>query len=88
MVLSASRVYDHGAGLISDVLDEVPEGWKVMKGAAMAPRGYMFACNGKSRFANPSEYKSALVPIEAALRHEQMDGKQGKHEKQYQQTLP
>ena len=62
------NVYDHGAGFVSEVLDEVPEGWKVIKGASMAPNGYVFVSNGKSRFTSPQEYKSALVPKEVALR--------------------
>ncbi len=48
------------------VLSSIPKGWKVIPGATMAPRGYVFIGNGKSRFARPSEYRHALVPIEVA----------------------
>lgn len=46
------------------ILDHVPEGWRVVKGAINAPNGYYFINNNKSRFGG--EYQSALVPQEIA----------------------
>ena len=34
-----------------DALDELPKGWKIVKGATTAPVGYRWICNGKSRFS-------------------------------------
>jgi hypothetical protein len=46
------------------VLNQVPEGWKVLGGANRAPVGYRFICNNKSRFGD--EYEHALVPEDIA----------------------
>lgn len=46
------------------VLDHVPAGWRVIGGANMAPEGFRFICNNKSRWSG--EYKHALVPDEVA----------------------
>ena len=40
-------------------LDDMPEGWKVLKGAQMAPEGYVMIYNGKSIF--DKEYQHALL---------------------------
>lgn len=48
----------------TEVLDRVPEGWRVIDDANMAPNGYRFICNNKSRWSG--EYKHALVPEDAA----------------------
>lgn len=45
-------------------IDRVPEGWKVIRGAQTAPIGWVWVCNGKSRFGG--EYEHALVPESAA----------------------
>lgn len=47
-----------------EVLDHVPEGWKVIGGANMAPNGYRFINNNKSRWSD--EYRHALVPEDVA----------------------
>lgn len=40
-------------------LDHIPPGWKKVKGAETAPKGYSWYTNGKSRFGG--EYECALV---------------------------
>ena len=47
-----------------DVLDAIPEGWEILKGATTAPNGFVWIWNKKSRFGG--EYKAALVPKDAA----------------------
>ena len=47
------------------VMKTVPEGWREIKGAMTAPKGYAWISNGKSRFSKG--YQAALVP-ERALR--------------------
>lgn len=47
-----------------EVLDHVPEGWKVIGGATAHPSGYRWINNNKSRFGG--EYKQALVPEDVA----------------------
>jgi hypothetical protein len=47
-----------------EVLDHVPEGWKVIPGATAHPHGYRWVNNNKSLFGG--EYKQALVPEEVA----------------------
>lgn len=47
-----------------EVLDHVPEGWRVLTGAIEHPHGYEWICNNKSRFSD--EYRHALVPEEVA----------------------
>lgn len=42
-----------------EVLDHIPEGWRVIKNVNMAPRGYQFICNNKSRWSG--EYRHALI---------------------------
>lgn len=42
-----------------EVLGHIPEGWRVIKNANMAPRGYRFICNNKSRWSG--EYRHALI---------------------------
>jgi hypothetical protein len=44
------------------IYDKMPKGWKRLKGAQTAPRGYEWICNGKSRFGG--EYRHALLKIE------------------------
>ncbi len=41
------------------VLDRLPEGWRFRPGATTAPRGYVWASNGKSLFSG--EYMHALI---------------------------
>lgn len=41
------------------VYNEMPVGWKVLYGAATAPKGYIWIYNGSSRFAET--YKTALL---------------------------
>lgn len=48
----------------TEVLDHVPEGWRVIGGANMAPNGYRFINNNKSRWSG--QYKHALVSEEVA----------------------
>lgn len=43
------------------VLTEMPKGWKVLHGALCAPNGYVFICNGESRFGG--KYKHALLKV-------------------------
>lgn len=45
--------------VIKERLVEVPEGYKKIKGATTAPRGYSWYSNGKSKFSG--EYRSVLV---------------------------
>lgn len=47
-----------------EVLDHVPDGWRVLRGTTTEPKGYCFINNNKSRFGG--EYKHALVPEEVA----------------------
>lgn len=44
------------------VLNEMPNGWRVIQGAITAPRGYKWVNNGKSLFSK--EYEHALLKIE------------------------
>lgn len=46
-------------------IDSIPEGWKPIRGAQTAPLGWVWICNGKSRFGG--EYEHALVPEEAVM---------------------
>lgn len=46
------------------ILDHVPEGWRVIAGANMAPHGYRFICNNKPRWSG--EYQHALVSEDVA----------------------
>lgn len=48
-----------------EVLDHVPEGWKVLGGTNSAPLGYRFICNRESRFGG--KYKHALVTEDIAV---------------------
>ena len=43
------------------VLNKLPNGWRVIQGAATAPRGYKWVNNGKSLFSK--EYEQALLKI-------------------------
>lgn len=43
------------------IVDHIPEGWKPLKGALTAPRGYKWIYNGESLFSG--KRKTALVPI-------------------------
>ena len=47
-----------------EVLDHVPEGWKVVGGATAHPAGYRWINNNKSRFGG--EYQHALVKEDVA----------------------
>jgi len=44
-----------------EVLDKMPDGWKVCKGATTAPYGYVWINNGKSLFTG--EYNHALLKL-------------------------
>jgi hypothetical protein len=44
------------------IYDEMPTGWKRLKGAQTAPLGYEWIWNGKSRFGG--EYRHALLRTE------------------------
>lgn len=48
------------------ILDKIPNGWKILKGATTAPRGFVWVWNVKSHFSG--EYLAALVLIEAVTR--------------------
>lgn len=48
----------------TEVLDHVPEGWKVIGGATAHPDGYRWISNNQPRFGG--EYKHALVPEDVA----------------------
>lgn len=37
------------------ILDKLPEGWKYIKNATTAPKGYRWAYNGKSYFSGERE---------------------------------
>lgn len=41
------------------ILNEIPNGWKQLKGATTAPKGYEWYWNGKSLFSG--EYEQALI---------------------------
>lgn len=41
------------------IYQEIPSGWKLLRGATTAPVGYELICNGESRFS--PDYKIALV---------------------------
>lgn len=45
------------------IYDTMPKGWRVINGATTAPQGYIWICNGKSRFGG--EYKNGLLPVTA-----------------------
>lgn len=45
-------------------IDHIPDGWRKVKGALTAPIGWVWYCNGKSRFSGNKEYEHALVPEE------------------------
>ena len=40
-------------------LEELPDGWVIIKNATGAPKGWLWASNGKSRLG--SDYEHALV---------------------------
>ena len=42
-----------------EVFEEMPDGWKQLKGALTAPYGHTWIWNGKSLFSG--EYRSALL---------------------------
>lgn len=44
------------------VFTEMPEGWREIKNAVTAPKGFIWICNGKSRFSG--EYVHALLKKE------------------------
>ena len=46
------------------VLDRMPKGWNIIKGATHYPRGYVWASNGRSLFDESHNY--ALVRVDAA----------------------
>lgn len=48
------------------IYKSIPDGWKVREGATTAPNGFVWIWNVKSLFS--SEYRAALVPIEAIKR--------------------
>jgi len=48
---------------MSEVLEKLPDGWRVIGTVGTAPLGTVWACNGKSRFA--PGYESALVREDA-----------------------
>ena len=41
--------------------DEMPDGWREVKGALTAPIGYVWIWNGKSIFSD--EYRHALLKV-------------------------
>lgn len=43
------------------VMHEIPQGWKITRGAQTAPKGYEWIDNNKSRFGG--ERKTALLKI-------------------------
>ena len=43
------------------ILDTIPKGWGIVKGATTAPRGYVWINNRKSIFSD--EYRHALLKI-------------------------
>lgn len=49
-------------------VEEMPEGWKVIKGTLTQPRGYVWISNGKSLFEKDSNgdkvYRQALIKEE------------------------
>lgn len=47
--------------MTAPVLEALPQGWRWLRDAWTAPRGYAWACNGKSRFS--PEYRHALVRL-------------------------
>lgn len=44
----------------NQIYDSLPEGWKIRK-AGVAPRGYVWIWNGKSRFGG--EYRHGLMKV-------------------------
>lgn len=48
--------------VVKERLVKVPDGWKKIEGAMIAPKGYSWYSNGKSRFSG--EYECALVKDE------------------------
>ena len=49
--------------MTAPVLDALPPGWRWIRcGCTTAPRGYAWACNGRSRFS--PEYRHALVRLD------------------------
>lgn len=47
-------------------LNKMPKGWKEIKGAQTAPKGYVWISNGKSIFDR--NYQSGLIPIKEYIR--------------------
>lgn len=50
--------------MIADLkIYHIPDGWRELESATTAPDGWVWFCNGKSRFANKGrDYRHALVP--------------------------
>lgn len=46
---------------IADIFGVMPKGWKILKGAATAPKGYIWIWNGESRFG--CEYRHGLLKV-------------------------
>lgn len=50
-----------------NIFNEMPKGWRVLKGTLTQPNGYVWACNGKGLFEKDENgnrlYKHALVKI-------------------------
>lgn len=44
------------------VYENMPKGWRVIKGALTAPKGYVWICNGKSIFSK--EYEKGYIKEE------------------------
>lgn len=47
-----------------EVFEEMPDGWKQLKGASTAPYGYIWIWNGKSLFHG--EYRTAFLKRKGA----------------------
>lgn len=44
-----------------EIVNSIPNGWKILEGATTAPKGYKLIYNGKSLFSK--ERKKALLKI-------------------------
>lgn len=60
-VLFFDELNDGGLLIQLWICNNIPDGWKIDKGAMTAPKGFCWITNGKSRFG--TERKSALLKL-------------------------
>lgn len=57
-------IHDFSKQYNVNIMETMPEGWKILDGATTAPRGYVWIYNGESRFGG--KYQSALLKLKVS----------------------